>query len=933
MLFVIRSYRKFVFTTPTTKYLKSSKLCYCQPFQLSAGRKAEVALVNPSVNDKQLRTVHDLEGSLQVFLHRTLLKDFCSSHQLSKMADNKFLVDYAKMGTSKCKKCKQGIEKKAPRIAKLVPNPFSDDGGDMKQYFHINCIFESFLRARSTTKKIEDTSDLDGFENMEDVEKNLIRKHIDEMMSKLASKKSPAKKKTVQGVLTTAGKVVSPTKATTTPASSNSSQNNVPSTSSRSFSTNSSTTDTNHPDNSFREYRKLCARIADVSSYLAKTREVAEFLKKGSGGDSYQGDSYLLLKLLLPGVVKRVYNLNNKQIVKLFSQIFQCDLDDMVTDLEQGDVSETVRKFFVDNTASPPAKKSTLTLPEVVLEALDPNAYEAFQASRNLRDVVDRVNAKNDANGVPGMSKKLSVRANLMTPVLPMLAEACKSVAQAISKCPNGMYSEIKYDGERVQIHKQGNDFQYFSRSLKQVLPHKVAHIKEYLPKACPHGNDVILDSEILMVDKNGKILPFGTLGIHKKTAFQDANACLFVFDCIHFNGENLMNKPLKERRKILEQNMTPISNRIMFSEMQFIKEADDLSTMIRDVIREGLEGLVLKDINSVYEPGKRHWLKVKKDYLSQGAMADSADLIVLGAHYGTGNKGGMMSVFLMGVHDPVSDKFYTVTKCGNGLDDETLAKVNEQLEVVKISKNMGKKAPVWEIIGAEFSKSDIHTAEGISIRFPRVTRMRNDKDYTTATNLPRLRTLFEKSKEETDVGHLLPGSSNSNNNKRKANSNSKESESPAKKTKAEREQVDSPSKKVKVESNRSEQGSSNSGSPRKEDDRPVCRYGASCYQKNPEHRRKFSHSAENGGSHKGLPNVFSGMTLYIPAGTKHEAKLKRYVIAYDGDVVDEIGKSNATHVVCDDDTKDSSGQKAVTSRWLWKCIEHKKLVPETKQD
>lgn len=76
-------------------------------------------------------------------------------------------------------------------------------------------------------------------------------------------------------------------------------------------------------------------------------------------------------------------------------------------------------------------------------------------------------------------------------------AEACKSVGQAISKCPNGMYSEIKYDGERVQIHKQGNDFQYFSRSLKQVLPHKVAHIKDYLPQACPHGNSLILDSEV----------------------------------------------------------------------------------------------------------------------------------------------------------------------------------------------------------------------------------------------------------------------------------------------------------------------------------------------------------------------------------------------------------------------------------------------------
>lgn len=141
------------------------------------------------------------------------------------MADNKFAVDYAKLGTSKCKKCKQGIEKKSPRIAKLVPNPFSDDGGDMKQYFHINCMFESFLRARATTKKIEDPSDLEGFENMEEEEKKTIRKHIDELASKVANKKTPAKKKTVQGVLTPGGKVVSPTKALATSQPSSSASN------------------------------------------------------------------------------------------------------------------------------------------------------------------------------------------------------------------------------------------------------------------------------------------------------------------------------------------------------------------------------------------------------------------------------------------------------------------------------------------------------------------------------------------------------------------------------------------------------------------------------------------------------------------------------------------------------------------------------------
>ena len=68
--------------------------------------------------------------------------------------------------------------------------------------------------------------------------------------------------------------------------------------------------------------------------------------------------------------------------------------------------------------------------------------------------------------------------------------------------------------------------------------------------------------------------------------------------------------------------------------------------------------GLVLKDLKSQYEPGKRHWLKVKKDYLNEGAMADSADLVVLGAWYGSGNKGGLMSIFLMGCYDEDTKRF-----------------------------------------------------------------------------------------------------------------------------------------------------------------------------------------------------------------------------------------------------------------------------------
>ena len=189
--------------------------------------------------------------------------------------------------------------------------------------------------------------------------------------------------------------------------------------------------------------------------------------------------------------------------------------------------------------------------------------------------------------------------------------------------------------------------------------------------------------------------------------------------------------------------------------------------------ISDGLEGLVLKDRKSVYEPGKRHWLKMKKDYLDSGSMADTADLVVLGAYYGTGNKGGMKSIFLMGTLNEKTNTWHTVTKVGNGFDDKTLDKLQKSIDMVETKKNSKaipswlkvesslmpdfivkdpKKSPVWEITGAEFSFSKTHTADGISIRFPRVTKVRDDKSWKEATNLERLKELFKLSKEKTDV-------------------------------------------------------------------------------------------------------------------------------------------------------------------------------------
>uniref|UniRef100_A0A2P2I0Z2 DNA ligase n=1 Tax=Hirondellea gigas TaxID=1518452 RepID=A0A2P2I0Z2_9CRUS len=739
--------------------------------------------------------------------------------------DNKpkfpFCVAYDKRGQAKCKVCKNRFEKGELRFGKYGYNPFGPM--PMKMWHHVNCIFESFKKARATTKKLDDVdADVEDWDTITDEDKQVVLDNLSDFQKFCSAKgisaattpKKDAPKKVAKTHTTSGG----PAKDSKDKAEIKSEKKVDPA--DAKFAAK---------DDSFRQFRRLCATVADTSSYLSKTEEVHKFFTKGTGGDKFRGDLELWVRLLLPGVIKRVYNLQSKQLVKIFSQVFSCNQEEMLEHLEEGDVAETVSQFFENSNDLQPAAKSDVTMHQVdkwlnklatltkeeeqtvhlssiarsctsndlkmvvrlikgdlrinagakhILDGVHPSAYEAFQTTRNLADVLKQVQEKQGhAGAAGGLPRELSIKARVLTPVLPMLALACKSVDQAFKKCPNGMYSEIKYDGERVQLHKTGSEFKYFSRSLKPVMDHKVSHFSEFIPQAFPHGNDLILDAEVLLVDtRTGDPLPFGTLGKHKKTEFQDAKVCLFVFDCIHYNGENLMKKPLSERRAVLLSNMIEVKHRVQFSEMQEIHKHEDLRAMIARVLSEGLEGLVLKDIKSIYEPGKRHWLKVKKDYLADGAMADSADLVVLGAWYGTGKKGGMMSVFLMGCYDPHTDKWCTVTKVHTGHDDAALEKLQKTLEMEKISGDYNrvpawlncsrtmtpdfvakdpKESPVWEITGAEFTQNQIHSADGISIRFPRVTKQRHDKDWQTATDLDHLKELFKTSKEK-DFGALL---------------------------------------------------------------------------------------------------------------------------------------------------------------------------------
>jgi DNA ligase-3 len=177
------------------------------------------------------------------------------------MADNRYCIEYAKTGRSSCKKCKSQIEKGVPRVGKITPNPFSDDEGDMKVWYHMRCMFETLKRAR-TAKKIETPADIEGFPDMKDEEKEEIRKLIAEF-----DVPKPAAKAGKTGTKT--GKAA-----------------------------------------------------ASKASGGASMQALLTSSSKLSTSEGYTGDVYVLVKLLLPTAgKKRVYNLQSKQIVKLLSQV------------------------------------------------------------------------------------------------------------------------------------------------------------------------------------------------------------------------------------------------------------------------------------------------------------------------------------------------------------------------------------------------------------------------------------------------------------------------------------------------------------------------------------------------------------------------------------------------------------------------------------
>ncbi len=425
-----------------------------------------------------------------------------------------------------------------------------------------------------------------------------------------------------------------------------------------------------------------------------------------------------------------------------------------------------------------------------VLDALswmhtgDKSLRSAIENAYHVRPDLGFIGKLIKSEGIEAIHK---VKPAIFTPIIMMRAERLSS-SQAIIEKLGKCIMEPKYDGFRLQAHysKKKNEVRLYSRSLEEVsemYPDVIEGIKKEIK-----AEELIIEGEAIGYDVNtGNFLPFQQT-VQRKRKYDIAEKVkeiplkLFTFELLYLNGENLLQVPFSERRKKLEKAVKPradvTKDTILLAPDTTTEDPKELELLFEDALTEGLEGMIVKKIDGIYQPGARgfNWIKFKKSYSSQ--INDTIDCLVMGYDFGKGKRADFgIGAFLVGVYDQKKDMFATVAKIGTGLSDQEWRDLQERCQKFKIDSKPAlydvdkmMSVDIWvkpeiivEIRADIITRSTVHTAgrvlkpsksgsafdveiPGYALRFPRLEKFR-DKKPEDSTSLHELEELFKMQK------------------------------------------------------------------------------------------------------------------------------------------------------------------------------------------
>jgi len=368
-----------------------------------------------------------------------------------------------------------------------------------------------------------------------------------------------------------------------------------------------------------------------------------------------------------------------------------------------------------------------------------------------------------------GINSLKAINPKIFTPIIMMRAERLssgKEIIDTIGKC----LIEPKYDGFRLQIHYLKNKVRLYSRSLEDVTfmyPDIVEAVKKEVG-----AKEAIFEGEAIGFDPNAKsFLPFQET-VQRKRKFNIAEKVkeiplrLFVFELLYADGVSFLNTFYSDRRKKLESiiKVQKDINKdlLLLAPVELVDNDKRIEVLFDEAVNKGLEGIIAKKLDGIYQPGARgwNWIKFKQSYTSR--VNDTIDCLVMGYDLGKGKRTGFgIGAFLVGVIDEKQDKFVTMAKIGTGLTDEEWKNLKDQTAKFKVQKKPNQyfidkmmECDVWitpaiivEIRADQISKSPVHTA-GLALRFPRLERFRKDKNPEEVTTLDEVKKMFRDQKK-----------------------------------------------------------------------------------------------------------------------------------------------------------------------------------------
>jgi DNA ligase-1 len=387
----------------------------------------------------------------------------------------------------------------------------------------------------------------------------------------------------------------------------------------------------------------------------------------------------------------------------------------------------------------------------------------AFNVCSDLSHVA-RVLAENGIDSVSNIHTEVGI------PIRMMAAKKLSDPVEIMEKLGKKSLVEFKYDGERIQAHKKGEEIILFSRRQEVITsqyPDVVESIKSHVT-----ASSCVLEGECVAVDPStGKMRPFQELMRRRRKiditkTKEEVPVALFFFDILFLEGKDVTGHSMLERRRMME-SIIRVDDRVQLTKAELTEDPGRLYEIFKAALDTGHEGVIAKAVheNSSYQAGARSWLWIKLKASYAEGLADSFDFVIVGALYGRGKRTGLYGAIIASAYDDMTDSYPTVCKIGTGFTEDMLSELKERLEPHILESRNPKvisdvDADVWfdpveviEVIGDEITLSPTHSAGrsrldngGLAIRFPRFTgKWRDDKDPTQATTVDDLIEAFER--------------------------------------------------------------------------------------------------------------------------------------------------------------------------------------------